>query len=101
MTAYVIVGSNTSEVADRAQVRAYLDACDASVIQYGGETVLGTGDITVLEGTYDYARCKVICFPDVEAAVRWHHSPEFQYAMTLRPPEYEGNKIVVPDNYIK
>jgi uncharacterized protein (DUF1330 family) len=92
----MIVNSNSSAVSDQPAVRRYITLADQSVLNHGGQVLVSTGDIMVLEGTCHYPRFKIYQFPNKEIAIKWHHSEEFQYAVSQRPSDMEVTKFLVP-----
>ncbi len=81
MTAYIVV---EAEISDWAEFRAYTEAVPPIVAQYGGEYVVLGGDSEVLEGNWGDIRLVVHRWPDMQAARRFWHSPEYSRAKALR-----------------
>ena len=99
MAHYAIIMSNSSTVEDRAQAAYYVKLSDESAINAGGKVLVNADadNITQLEGSYKYPRCKIYEFPDEESARNWHYGEEYQSAYLKRPPGFDVTKILVPE----
>jgi uncharacterized protein (DUF1330 family) len=92
MTAYVLVDV---DVTDAGQYDRYRPLAAASVEQYGGRYLARGGASEVLEGDRVPNRLVVLEFPDIDAARRWYHSPEYTEAKATRDGAATGSFIVV------
>ena len=92
MTAYVLVDV---DVTDAEQYDRYRPLAAASVEQYGGRYLARGGASEVLEGDHVPNRLVVLEFPDIDAARRWYHSPEYGEAKATREGAATGSFIVV------
>jgi uncharacterized protein (DUF1330 family) len=81
MPAYVIV---ETDVHDPEQYERYKAASPDAVRSGGGRFVVRGGELAVLEGDWHPSRLVILEFPDLEAAKRWYHSPEYEQAKRLR-----------------
>ncbi len=83
MPAYMII---TAKIADRAAfVDGYGKAAAALVAQFGGKYVLRAPGADLLEGSFgDGASVVISEWPDIDAAKRFWHSPEYAGIMSLR-----------------
>ena len=72
------------EVKDPEAYKEYIARAPATIAQYGGEYLVRGGDFEVLEGEWAHERTVVLRFPSVEAAKRWHASPEYEEPKALR-----------------
>lgn len=81
MTAYVVV---EVEIRDAEAFTAYRKLGLPTIAQHGGRVLARSDDAVPLEGGWHPPRIVIIEFTSVEAAQRWHASPEYQAAMRLR-----------------
>jgi len=81
MPAYVIV---ETDVQDPEQYKLYQAASPDAVHAGGGRFVARGGELSVLEGDWNPTRLVILEFPDLDAAMRWYDSPEYQEARQLR-----------------
>lgn len=81
MTAYVVV---EVDIRDHAAFDAYRKLGLPTIERYGGRVLARSDDALTLEGDWHPPRIVVLAFDTVEAAVRWHTSPEYQAARQLR-----------------
>lgn len=81
MSAYVVV---EVDIRDAAAFAAYRAVGVPTIEQYGGRVLARSDDAICLEGNWHPQRIVVIAFDSVEAAARWHASPEYQAARHLR-----------------
>jgi uncharacterized protein (DUF1330 family) len=92
MPAYIIA---EVEITNPSGYDAYRPLAGASVAQYGGKFIIRGGKAELVEGSKDPARIVVIEFPDVAAAKRWYHSPEYQEALKIRLANSTGRVLLV------
>ncbi len=92
MAAYVLIDV---DVTDAEQYDRYRPLAAASVEQYGGRYLARGGASEVLEGDRVPNRLVVLEFPDIDAARRWYHSPEYGEAKATRDGAATGSFIVV------
>jgi uncharacterized protein (DUF1330 family) len=81
MTAYVVV---EVEIRNAQAFAAYRRLGLPTIAKHGGHVLARSDDAVSLEGEWRPPRIVIIEFPSVEAAQRWHASPEYQSAMKLR-----------------
>jgi uncharacterized protein (DUF1330 family) len=81
MTAYVVVEVDIKEPEAFA---AYRKLGVPSIEQHGGCVLARSDEALALEGDWHPRRIVVLAFETVEAARRWHASPEYQAARKLR-----------------
>jgi len=81
MPAYII-GHIT--IKDAAQWAAYRDKVGATITAWGGELVFRGKRLKVLSGSHDCTDTVVARFPDKEALLGWHDSPEYQALIPIR-----------------
>ena len=81
MPAYVVV---TVEIHDPERYQRYIQLAPPSIGLYGGKYLTRGGAVEVLEGEWQPRRFVVLEFPDMDAARRWHGSPEYAEARALR-----------------
>jgi len=81
MPAYVII---ETDIHDPEQYERYKEASPDAVHGGGGRFLVRGGELAVLEGEWHPSRLVMLEFPDLEAAQRWYHSPEYQEVLKLR-----------------
>ena len=81
MAAYLVV---EAVITDREKFVAYTRQVPALVAQFGGEYVVLGGEAEALEGDWGDVRLVVHRWPDMAAARRFWHSPEYKDARKLR-----------------
>jgi len=55
-----------------------------AIIAAGGEILVGTPEVTILEGEFVHNWTVVVRFPSEEAAYNWYNSPEYQAVISIR-----------------
>ncbi len=71
-------------------------AGEAGAKLFDGARILSRGGrVTVLEGAPAFERHVLIEFPDFDAAVRFHRSPEYQAAAAIRLAGAGINELVI------
>ena len=55
-----------------------------AIIAAGGEILVGTPEVSVLESEYVHNWTVVVRFPSEEAAYNWYNSPEYQAVIPIR-----------------
>jgi len=81
MTAYVVV---EVEIRDAQAFAAYRKLGLPTIGKHGGRVLARSDEAISLEGEWHPPRIVIVEFPSVEAAQRWHASPEYQAARQLR-----------------
>jgi len=81
MTAYVVV---EVEIRDAQAFAAYRQLGLPTIAKHGGRVLARSDEAISLEGEWHPPRIVIVEFPSVEAAQRWHASPEYQAARRLR-----------------
>jgi uncharacterized protein (DUF1330 family) len=81
MAAYIVVDI---QIIDSVQYDRYRALAPAAIEKYGGRYLVRGGAMTVLEGDWVPQRLVVLEFPSVDAAKRFHDSPEYREARALR-----------------
>lgn len=92
MTAYIVADI---DVTDPAQYDKYKALAPAAIERYGGRYIARGGESAVLEGDWSPRRVVLLEFPTVEAAKRFHDSPEYRAARDVRAKAAKMNMIVV------
>jgi uncharacterized protein (DUF1330 family) len=92
MAAYVSAQVN---VTDPQKYQEYVKLAGPAGAKYGGKFLVRGGAITALEGKNPYERIVINEFPDVEAAKRFYHSPEYQAARAKRIGAADFHMIIV------
>lgn len=93
MPAYVIA---LVDVADPEGYKEYVARVPATVAAFGGRFVVRAPGPELLEGGPAPGRAVVLEFPDLDAARRWHASPEYAPLMKLRQRFSKGTLLLVP-----
>ena len=62
----------------------YCQRVGATIKQYGGEVVFRGTQARVFSGELPHERVVVLQFDNLDAANRWHDSPEYQALLTIR-----------------
>ena len=92
MPAYIIAQIN---VTNPDKYQEYVKLAGPANAKYGGRFVIRGGAKTPLEGDIPFQRIVVTEFPDVDAAKRFYHSPEYQAAREKRLGAADFNMIVI------
>lgn len=93
MSAYVLVDV---EVHDPEALAAYRKIGLPTIAAHGGRVLARSDDVVVLEGEWKPRRMVIIEFDDIDAARRWHASPEYQCARALRLEAADTQSIALP-----
>jgi uncharacterized protein (DUF1330 family) len=81
MAAYVIADV---EITDPEKYREYTAQTPDSIASHGGRFIVRGGSCEVLEGDWRPGRVVVIEFPDLDAALGWFHSEDYQALAEIR-----------------
>ena len=92
MPAYMIVRVNIS---DMDQYRQYMRLTPPIVEKFGGQFILRGADKHILEGPDVPERVVIVKYPDVESAIAFYNSPEYQAAIKVREGAAEASFIVM------
>ncbi|MGH6954364.1 MAG: DUF1330 domain-containing protein [Alphaproteobacteria bacterium] len=92
MVAYAIV---LVEVTDPDKFQQYAAQVPEILKKYGGRYLARGGRLEVLNGEWPSKRLVVLEFPSIEAAKRWHDSPEYAGPRKLRDASARVNIAVV------
>jgi uncharacterized protein (DUF1330 family) len=92
MSAYILV---RAKVTDWTRYREYMQATPAVITQYGGRFIVRGGETFPLEGGEETARLVILEFPDMERAMAFYYSPEYEAAKHLREGAAEAQFIAV------
>jgi uncharacterized protein (DUF1330 family) len=93
VAAYVIV---ESETLDAAAVEKYRAMATPTVAKYGGRYVARGAVTEAFEGEPSSQRVTILEFPDVDAAQRWYHSPEYAEALAVGKNAFKRRMILAP-----
>lgn len=91
MPAYVIVDVDAY---DTAGFDAYKIQAAATIFAQGGQVLVATNEVCVLEGDWHPRWVTVLQFEDVEAAKRWWSSQEYEGPRSLRQRTTTSRMIV-------
>jgi uncharacterized protein (DUF1330 family) len=92
MPAYVLADV---QITDPDRYKDYAAHTPASIAKHGGRWVVRGGETQVLEGEWNPGRIVVIEFPDVEAALGWFNSDEYQELAAIRREASTARLLVV------
>ena len=92
MAAYVIADV---EITDPEKYKEYTAQTPDSIASHGGRFVVRGGSCQVLEGEWDPGRVVVIEFPDLDAALGWFHSDDYQELAQIRRSASTARILVV------
>ena len=81
MPAFIV---GTIRVTDPATWQRYVEGVGATFGPYGGRVLLRGALAHALAGQPHGDRVVVAEFPDLDALMRWHESPEYQSLIALR-----------------
>ena len=81
MAAYVIADV---EITDAERYKDYTAQTPASIARHGGRWVVRGGATQVLEGDWHPGRVVVIEFPNLDAALEWFNSADYQELAAIR-----------------
>lgn len=84
MPAYVVMETPLLNPEQHERYKPAADAGAAAVAASGGRFIAAGGELAVLEGDWQPSRIVLLEFPDLEAAKRFHESPEYQRVRELR-----------------
>jgi uncharacterized protein (DUF1330 family) len=71
-------------VKDKLAWEQYRSRVGATIAQYGGQLLFRGGQARVFSGAMPHERVVALRFESLEAANRWHDSPEYQALVPLR-----------------
>lgn len=92
MPAYIIA---QVRVYDMGSYKQYAARSPAVIESYGGRILARGPAVEVLEGNRAELRVVIIEFPSIEAARKFHHSPEYQEIRKIRAPVSEADVLIV------
>lgn len=92
MSAYIVA---VIDVHDPEGYKAYAARAPEVLARYGGRYLVRGAAPEVKEGEWPIDRLVVLEFPDVEAANRFYHSPEYQEITPLRQAASKGAVAVL------
>ena len=92
MAAYVIADV---EITDPEKYTEYTAQTPDSIAAHGGRFIVRGGPHEVLEGDWRPGRVVVIEFPDVDAALGWYRSEDYQELAKIRQAASTARILVV------
>lgn len=92
MTCYAIGQLKNVEMGP--EIRAYLEAIDATLDPYDGQFIIHGGRKHPLEGAFT-GDLIVIAFPDLARTKAWYASPAYQRILPLRAENAEGAVFLI------
>lgn len=95
MPAYIILETPRLSPEQLEPYQRAMAAGPAAVEACGGRFIANGGEVAVLEGDWHPKRILLLEFPDLEAAKRFHESPEYREAKRLREGLPDLNIVAV------
>ena len=83
------------KITDPVAYQAHVPRALATIARFGGRVVAGSGRIHLLEGDTMPERFFIIEFPNVDAALRWYHSEDYQAALKIRMSASQGRVLLI------
>jgi len=93
MAAYLV--ADIAGIDDTASYDEYRKHTPGAIAQFGGKFIVRGGKTESKEGDWNPHRFVVIEFPDMAAARRFYHSPEYQKILPLRLKASQGKVLLV------
>lgn len=93
MPAYLI--ADIAEITDAKSYDEYRKHTPGAIAAFGGKFIVRGGKTKSLEGGWTQERLVMIEFPDMAAAERFYHSPEYQKILPLRLKASKGRALLV------
>jgi uncharacterized protein (DUF1330 family) len=90
--AYIVVDARSS---DPARLAEYRKLAQVAVAAYGGRYLVRGGKYETLEGSWQPERLVVLEFPDMDAARKFHDSPEYVAARAAREGVSDFDMLLV------
>ncbi len=72
------------EITDPVAYETHVPRALATIARFGGRVIAGGGKVHLLEGGPMPKRIFIIEFPNVDAALGWYRSDEYQAALKIR-----------------
>jgi uncharacterized protein (DUF1330 family) len=88
-----VVGDIT--ITDPVAYQTHVPRALATIARFGGRVVAGGGKIHLLEGGPMPERMFIIEFPNVDAALRWYRSDDYQAALKIRMSASHGRVLLL------
>ena len=82
------------DITDPDRYSEYTGPVPESIARHGGRFLVRGGATTVLEGEWQPRRLVVIEFQDLDAALTWYHSDEYQELAKIRWSASTANFVV-------
>lgn len=93
MPAYVVA---LVDIKDPDTYREYIARVPPTVAAHGGRFIARAPGPELLEGGPAPGRAVILEFPTLEAARRWHASPEYAPLLKLRQSASRGTLLLLP-----
>ena len=84
-----------SKVNNPESMKEYSDNVAATIRQDGGEVLIGSKSINLIEGDWNPERIVIVKFEDDAAFKGWYNSPEYQKILPARLRSASDNIITV------
>ena len=84
-------------VKDAVAWEGYRSRVGATIAQYGGEVMFRGALNFAFGGGQDHDRVVALRFENIDAAKRWHDSPEYQALISLRDQGAEMKLVLYQD----
>ena len=85
------------EIKDIEAFREYAVKVAPMIQRYGGQYVAVDKTPDVRSGEWPFVRTVIVAYPNLAAARRWYHSPEYQQIIPIRQRAIDANIAIVRD----
>ena len=83
------------EITDPIAYETHVPRALATIARFGGRVTAGGGKVHLLEGGPMPKRFFIIEFPNVDAALGWYRSDEYQAALKIRMSASHGRLLLI------
>ncbi|AUH01919.1 DUF1330 domain-containing protein [Prodigiosinella confusarubida] len=83
------------KINDPEGIKPYQAKVAETYVPYGGQPIVASGKVEVLEGKAPNSIIVILQFPSMEQAHAWHESPEYQAILGYRQAASESNAYLV------
>ena len=83
------------EITDPVAYETHVPRALATIARFGGRVIAGGGKVHLLEGGPMPKRIFIIEFPNVDAALGWYRSDEYQAALKVRLATSNGRVFLI------
>ena len=87
-----VIGHNT--IKDQKNYKIYADQVPKTIEKFGGKFLSRGGEMLILDGEPPNKRNVLIEFPNMETAMAWYNSDDYQKIVSIRTMNAEGYLII-------